>query len=392
MHTTTKNLAILGSTGSIGTQTLEVLEGLNNKDLFNVQSMSCGGNIELFVNQIKKFRPERVCVGTQEGAREIKSIFKNLEVFYGEEGLIELADDKTLDIMLTGTSGYVGLKPTLKAISNGVDIALANKETLVMAGNIVTAAARKNGVNILPVDSEHSAILQSSNGKYELLNKIIITASGGPFLHRSPDEIKNCTAADALKHPRWNMGKKITIDSATLMNKGLEVIEAHHLFNLPYEKIEVVIHPESLVHSAVEFKDGSTVAQIGVPSMHIPIQYALTYPNRETGIKSNSFNFVGQTLTFEKPDFEKFPCLKLAFEAGKTGGTMPVVLNAANEISVHKFLKGEIGMGDIFKTVQKEMENHKVIQNPTLDEIFEVDKETRNRVSNAPCSGRLQSN
>ena len=368
MHTTTKNLAILGSTGSIGTQTLEVLEGLD-KNLFNVQSMSCGNNIELFVEQIKKFHPKSVCVGTQ--------------------GLIELADDKTLDIMLTGTSGYVGLRPTLKAISNGVDIALANKETLVMAGDIVTAAARKNGVNILPVDSEHSAILQSSNGNYNLLNKIIITASGGPFLHKTTDEIKNCTAAEALNHPRWNMGKKITIDSATLMNKGLEVIEAHHLFNLPYEKIEVVIHPESLVHSAVEFKDGSTVAQIGVPSMHIPIQYALTYPNREIGIKSNSFSFIGQTLTFEKPDFEKFPCLKLAYEAGKTGGTMPVVLNAANEVSVHKFLRGEIGMGDIFKTVQREMENHTAIQNPSLDEIFEVDMEIRNRTANSTCKGAL---
>lgn len=380
MHKTTKNLAILGSTGSIGTQTLEVLEGFQNKDLFNVQSMSCGNNIELFIEQIKKFRPKYVCVGTEKSIKEIKSVFPKIKVFYGEEGLIELADDKTLDIMLTGTSGYVGLKPTLKAIENGVDIALANKETLVMAGDIVTKKARENGVNILPVDSEHSAILQSSNGSYELLNKIIITASGGPFLHKNLNEIKNCTAAEALNHPRWNMGKKITIDSATLMNKGLEVIEAHYLFNLPYEKIEVVIHPESLVHSAVEFKDGSTVAQIGTPSMHIPIQYALTYPNREIGIKSNSFSFLGQNLTFEKPDFEKFPCLKLAFEAGKTGGTMPVVLNAANEVSVYKFLKGEIGMGDIFKTVQKEMEKHRTIQNPTLDEIFETDREIRNRI------------
>lgn len=380
MHKTTKNLAILGSTGSIGTQTLEVLENLKNKDLFNIVSMSCGNNTELFTEQIKKFHPKKVCTGTPEGAKEIKSIFPEIEVFYGEEGLIELADDKNLDMMLTGTSGYVGLKPTLKAIENGVDIALANKETLVMAGDIVTAAAKANEVRILPVDSEHSAILQSSNGNYHLLNKIIITASGGPFLHKTSDEIRNCTAADALKHPRWHMGKKITIDSATLMNKGLEVIEAHHLFNLPYEKIEVVINPESIVHSAVEFKDGSTVAQIGTPSMHIPIQYALTCPNREIGIKSNSFNFIGQKLTFEKPDFEKFPCLKLAYEAGKTGGTMPVVLNAANEVAVHKFLKGEIGLGDIFKAVEKEISKHTVIQNPALDEIFEVDREVRNRV------------
>ncbi len=380
MHTTTKNLAILGSTGSIGTQALEVLEALENKELFNVVSMSCGNNIELFISQIKKFNPEKVCISSPDKAKELKSIFPKLEIFSGEDGLIELASDKSLDIMLTGTSGYVGLKPTLKAIENGVDIALANKETLVMAGDIVTEAARRHNVKILPVDSEHSAILQSSGGEFNKLNKIIITASGGPFLNKTKEEIFSATCLDALKHPRWNMGKKITIDSATLMNKGLEVIEAHHLFNLPYEKIEVVIHPESIVHSAVEFKDGSTVAQIGLPSMHIPIQYALTYPEREIGIKSNSFSFIGQKLTFDKPDFEKFPCLKMAYYAGKTGGTMPVVLNAANEVCVYKFLRGEIGIKDIIKTVEKELENHSLIKNPTLEEIFETDREIRNKL------------
>lgn len=383
MHKTTKNLAILGSTGSIGTQTLEVLSRLEkpeDKELFNVVSMSCGNNIELFIEQIKKFRPKKVCVGTPEGAKKVKSQFPNLEILYGEEGLTEIASDKSLDIMLTGTSGCVGLKPTLKAIENGTDIALANKETLVMAGEIVMKAAKENGVKILPVDSEHSAIFQSANENYNLLNKIIITASGGPFLHSSKKEILNCRAADALKHPRWKMGKKITIDSATLMNKGLEVIEAHHLFNMPYENIEVVIHPQSLVHSAVEFKDGSVIAQMGVPSMHIPIQYALTYPKRLEGIKTESFNFIGQNLTFEKPDLEKFPCLNMAYEAGKQGDSAPVVLNAANEIAVHKFLKGEIGMGNIFEIVKKELENHTIIKNPTLDEIFEIDKEVRKRV------------
>ncbi len=381
MHKTTKNLAILGSTGSIGTQTLEVLENLDKPELFNVVSMSCGNNTELFIEQIKKFHPKKVCTGTFEGAKEIKSKFPNLEVLYGEDGLIEIADDKNLDIMLTGTSGCVGLKPTLKAIENGTDIALANKETLVMAGEIVMKAAKENGARILPVDSEHSAIMQSANGNFHLLNKIIITASGGPFLHSTKEEILNCKAEDALKHPRWKMGKKITIDSATLMNKGLEVIEAHHLFNMPYEKIEVIIHPESLVHSAVEFLDGSVVAQIGLPSMHIPIQYALTCPGREKGIKTESFNFIGKNLTFEKPDIEKFPCLKMAYEAGKIGGSAPVVLNAANEIAVYKFLRGEIGLGDIFKIVEKELEYHTVIKNPTLDEIFETDKEVRSRVS-----------
>jgi len=380
MHTTTKNLAILGSTGSIGTQTLEVLDGLQNKNLFNVVSMSCGNNVELFIEQVKKFNPKKVCVGNKEGVKKLKSIFPKLEILFGEEGLIELADDKSLDIMLTGTSGYVGLKPTLRAIQNGVDIALANKETLVMAGDIVTAAAKQTGAKILPVDSEHSAILQSSNGEFNKLNKIIITASGGPFLNKTNEEILNAASSDALKHPRWNMGKKITIDSATLMNKGLEVIEAHHLFNLPYEKIEVVIHPESLVHSAVEFKDGSTVAQIGVPSMHIPIQYALCYPNREIGIKSNSFSFLGQNLTFKAPDFEKFSCLKMAYEAGRLGGTAPVVLNAANEVCVYKFLAGKIGIKEIIETVERELEHHKLIKSPTLDEIFETDKEIRNKL------------
>lgn len=380
MHKTTKNLAILGSTGSIGTQTLEVLEGLKNRELFNVKSLSCGRNTALLKEQIKKFHPERVCVATYEGAKEIKSDFPYLEVLSGDEGLLEISDDKDLDIMLTGTSGCAGLKPTLKAVQNGTDIALANKETLVMAGDIITKAAKASEARILPVDSEHSAILQSSGGNFNLLNKIIITASGGPFLHCTTEEILNSTAQSALNHPKWHMGKKITIDSATLMNKGLEVIEAHHLFNMPYEKIEVVIHPQSLVHSAVEFLDGSVVAQLGVPSMHIPIQYALTCPNRETGIKTNSFSFFDKNLTFEKPDFKKFPCLKLAYNAGKAGGSAPVVLNAANEVMVYKFLRGEAGIGDIVKTVEKELERHTVIENPSIDEIFAIDNEVRNRV------------
>jgi len=381
MHKTTKNLTVLGSTGSIGTQTLEVLENLKNKELFNVIGMSCGNNTELFIEQIKKFRPKKVCVGTEKGAKEIKSIFKNLEVYFGEDGLVELADDKSLDIMLTGTSGCVGLKPTLKAVENGVDIALANKETLVMAGSIVMEAAKANNVRILPVDSEHSAILQSSNGKFDLLNKIIITASGGPFLHKTKNEILHAKCTEALNHPNWHMGKKITIDSATLMNKGLEVIEAHHLFNMPYEKIEVVVHPESIIHSAVEFLDGSVIAQLGVPSMHIPIQYALTCPAREVGIKSESFSFFDKKLTFEKPDLEKFPCLKLAYEAGKEGGTMPVVLNAANEEAVYKFLRGEIGIGDIPKIVEQKMASHNVIKKPSINEIFEINKQIRKELA-----------
>lgn len=379
MHTTTKNICILGSTGSIGTQTLEVLNNIKNRDEFSVLSMSCGQNVDLFIEQVKKFRPKKVCTGTIEGYKAIKAEFPNIEAFFGEEGLLEIAGDKDIDILLTGTSGSVALGPTLRAVENGKTIALANKETLVMAGDIVMKRAKEKNAAILPVDSEHSAIHQSAAGRFEFLEKIIITASGGPFLNKTKAEILNSTAKDALNHPNWNMGKKITIDSATLMNKGLEVIEAHHLFNMPYEKIDVVVHPESIVHSAVEFKDGSTVAQLGNPSMHIPIQYAITYPERISGIESGKFSFFDKNLTFLKPDFEKFPCLKLAFEAGKTGGTAPVVLNAANEVSVYRFLRGEIGMGDIFKIVNRELERHNIISNPTLDEIFDVDREIRIR-------------
>lgn len=381
MHKTTKNICLLGSTGSIGTQTLEVIEGLQNRDEYCVLGMSCGKNIDLFIEQIKKFRPKKVCLGTMEGYKKIKSLFPNIEAFFGEEGLLEIASDKDLDILLTGTSGSVALKPTIAAVENGKTIALANKETLVMAGDIVMAKAKASGARVLPVDSEHSAIYQSADGRFQYLNKIVITASGGPFLNKTKAEILNCTPKDALNHPNWHMGKKITIDSATLMNKGLEVIEAHHLFNMPYDKIDVVVHPESIVHSAVEFLDGSVVAQLGNPSMHIPIQYAITYPGRVSGVESGKFSFFDKKLTFLKPDFEKFPCLRLAFEAGKIGGTAPVVLNAANEVCVWRFLRGEIGIKDIFRIVNRELESHSAILNPTLDEIFEVDKEVRTKAA-----------
>ena len=281
------------------------------------------------------------------------------------------------DIILVAVSGKIGLKPTLKAIENGIDIALANKETLVMAGDIVMQKAKENGVNIIPVDSEHCAIHQCIKN-IKQVDKLIITASGGPFLHKTKEEMNCATVEQALSHPRWNMGKKITIDSATLMNKGLEVIEAHHLFGMNYDDIEVVVHPQSIVHSAIEYKDGSVIAQLGLPSMHIPIQYAITYPERFEGIKSKSFSFSEiARLDFEKPDFDKFPTLKLAYNMGKIGGSATVCMNASNEEAVFAFLDGKISLGDIYKITDKMTQNHNVIKNPSIDEIFEIDNEVR---------------
>lgn len=371
-----KRITILGSTGSIGTQALEVLENIENKEEFIIEALACNSNLDKFIPQIKKFRPKRVCISDFESYKKLKSEFKTLEILFGEEGLIEAATKDT-DILLTATTGKVALKPTIEAIKNKIDIALANKETLVMAGDIVMNLAYENKVKIIPVDSEHSAILQSSNNDFKYVNYIIITASGGPFLNKTKEEINSASAIEALKHPNWNMGKKITIDSSTLMNKGLEVIEAHHLFNMPYEKIKVVIHPESIVHSAIECIDGSIIAQMGNPSMHIPIQYALTYPERKKGIKTNNFSFFDKTLTFKTPDYNKFPALNLAYNAGKKGGIYPCILNAANEVAVKRFLNGEINIEGIIKTVEYALDSAPDIKNPSLNDIFNVDIETR---------------
>ena len=309
----------------------------------------------------------------------VRNSNEGYKILYGAEGLEEICSNKENDIILVACSGKIGLKPTLKAIENGIDIALANKETLVMAGDIVMEAAKKHGVKIIPVDSEHCAIHQCIKDINQV-DKLIITASGGPFLHKSIDEIKNATVKEALAHPRWHMGKKITVDSATLMNKGLEIIEAHHLFGFDYDDIEVVVHPQSIVHSAIEYKDGSVIAQLGLPSMHIPIQYAITYPERYEGIKSKSFSFAEiARLDFEAPDFEKFPTVKLAYKAGKLGGTATACLNAANEEAVFAFLDGKINLYQIYEITKKIFEEHKVIKNPTIDEIFAVDFETREK-------------
>ncbi len=368
-----RKISILGSTGSIGTQTLEVIEKLQDK--FEIVALSGGSNTKLLEEQARKFKPKYICIGNSNEKLDIKGI----KTLYGPEGLNEICSNKENDIILVAVSGKIGLRPTLKAIENKITIALANKETLVMAGDIVIQKAKENGVNILPVDSEHSAIHQCIKDISQV-DKLIITASGGPFLHKTVDEMKKATVKEALAHPRWHMGKKITVDSATLMNKGLEIIEAHHLFNMPYDRIDVVIHPQSIVHSAIEYKDGSVIAQLGLPSMHIPIQYAITYPNRLQGIKTKSFSFSEiARLDFEKPDFEKFPALNMAYQAGKIGGSMTVCLNAANEEAVFAFLDGKINLYDIYKITNTMLEKHQVIKNPTIDEIFEIDNEIRTK-------------
>lgn len=365
-----KKITIIGSTGSIGTQALEVIEKIS--DEFEIIGLAAGSNVDLLNKQIEKFHPKTVCLGKKAEIAD-----KSVKVLYGDEGLEELCSNKENDIVLVAVSGKIGLRPTISAIKNGINIALANKETLVMAGDIVTKLAKEYNVKILPVDSEHSAIHQCIKDISQV-SKLIITASGGPFLHKTVEDMKNATVEQTLKHPRWNMGRKITVDSATLMNKGLEVIEAHHLFGFDYDNIEVVVHPQSIVHSAVEYADGSVIAQLGLPSMHIPIQYAITYPNRIEGIKSKSFSFAEIAhLDFEKPDFEKFPTVKLAYQAGKEGGSATICLNAANEEAVFAFLDNKIKLFDIYAITEKMYNAHNIVKNPSLDEIFAIDEEIR---------------
>ena len=373
-------ISIIGSTGSIGRQAIEVVR--NMPGFFEVISLTGGDNIEELRKQIKLTNPQNVCVKSEENALKLQKEFPAINILYGDKGLIDIASDKTNERILVSVSGKTGLKPTLAAIENGIDVALANKETLVMAGDIVMKRAKEKGVKILPVDSEHGAIHQCLSNRKEV-EKLIITASGGPFRTKTIEDIKNATVEETLHHPRWNMGRKITIDSATLMNKGLEVIEAHHLFDMPYDKIQVVVHPQSIVHSAVEYVDGSVIAQLGFPSMHIPIQYALTHPHRFEGVETRSFDFVkAARLDFEEPDFEKFPCLKLAFAAGKEGGTLPVVMNAANEEAVYLFLQNKISLWEIYEITKRMMGEHKNIPNPSLEEILEQDTITREKTRN----------
>ena len=377
-----RRISIIGSTGSIGTQALEVIERLGDK--FEIVALAAGSNIDKLNEQIAKFRPKYVSV-----SKDADKVIGCPNILTGPEGLEEICSNNENDIILMACSGKIGLRPTIAAIKNGINIALANKETLVMAGDIVMKLAKENNVAIIPVDSEHCAIHQCIKDISQV-SKLIITASGGPFLHKTIDDMKNATVEEALAHPRWDMGKKITVDSATLMNKGLEIIEAHHLFGMDYDDIDVVIHPQSVVHSAIEYKDGSVIAQLGLPSMHIPIQYAICYPERFEGIKSKSFSFAETArLDFEAPDYDKFKFLSLAYSAGRTGGSATVVLNAADEEAVFAFLKGQIKLYDIYQITEDIYYDYDFMQNPSIDNIFEIDKEVRIK-TNELITGRYQ--
>lgn len=372
-----KAISILGSTGSIGCNTLKVIEHLGD---FRVVAMAAGRKIEKFTEQIVRYKPELVSCEDESSAAHLERVLHGLgverapKIEYGEKGLIAVATYAEAETVVSATVGAVGFVPTLRAIEAGKRVALANKETLVMAGELMTAAAAKSGAEILPVDSEHNAIHQCLRGeKRSEVKRLILTASGGPFRSKSKSEIENATREEALAHPNWTMGEKITIDSATLMNKGLEVIEAHWLFGFDAEQISVIVHPQSVVHSMVEMVDGSVIAQLGVTDMKHPIQYALTYPERKKGCVQ-PFNLceLGQ-LTFEEPDLDRFPCLDLAYQALKQGGTMPTVLNAANEVAVSAFLAGKIGLSDIAKVNEYTMATHKSSEIIDLTAILEAD-------------------
>jgi 1-deoxy-D-xylulose-5-phosphate reductoisomerase len=375
-----KLISLLGATGSIGTQTLEIIK--EHPAEFRLVAMSVGKNIELTRKIIGGFRPELVSVQDKNLFETLKAEFPRIRFTYGDQGLIEVAVYEKAEVLVNAVLGSVGLNPTLQAIECGKTIAIANKETLVTAGHLVIEAAQRNNVPLLPVDSEHSAIFQALQGeKMKNIERLIITASGGSFRYRTRDQLENVTVQEALNHPNWSMGAKITIDSATMMNKGLEVIEAHWLFNMPYEKIDVLLHKESIIHSMVEFHDSSIIAQLGSPDMRVPIQLALTYPDRLPLLSAKRLNLaeVGM-LHFKEMDFERFRCLKFAYEAGKKGGTLPTVLNAANEVASVAFLEGRIRFLQIEDLVEKALINHQTIENPSLALIQEVDKETRQYV------------
>ncbi|WP_078380868.1 1-deoxy-D-xylulose-5-phosphate reductoisomerase [Sutcliffiella halmapala] len=377
-----KQISLLGASGSIGIQTIDVLK--QHPDRFQLVAFSVGSNVKAAVSIIEEFSPKVVSVKSKEDSETLKNLFptQSIRFVYGEEGLVEVATYKDADIVVNAVVGSVGLVPTLHAIESKKTIAIANKETLVTAGHIVMAAAKQHGVSILPVDSEHSAIFQCLQGEKEKnIQSLILTASGGSFRDKSREMLKGVTVTDALNHPNWSMGAKITIDSATMMNKGLEVIEAHWLFKIPYEEIKVVLHRESVIHSMVEFHDTSIIAQLGTPDMMVPIQYALSYPDRYVHATGKRLNLMDLgKLHFEPLDLNRFRCLHFAFEAGKIGGTMPTVLNAANEEAVDAFLKGKIEFLFIEDLIEKAMQRHSVQKNPDLITIKEVDIETREYV------------
>ena len=379
-----KRISLLGSTGSIGRSTLDVIGSY--PDEFIVTALAAGRNLELLRSQIERFRPRLAAVIDEEHAFRLRRLLNansTTSVLFGPEGYREVAADTGSDLVVSAMIGAAGLIPTLEAIEAGKTIALANKETLVMAGNIVLRKAEAKGVAIIPVDSEHSAIFQCLQGhRREDVRRIVLTASGGPFLHASPDELRKVTLDQALRHPNWTMGRKITIDSATMMNKGMEVIEAVWLFGLPVTAVDVLIHPQSIVHSLVEYRDGSMIAQLGVPDMKIPIAYALAFPHRLPRTDLSLDLLTSGPLQFLKPDLEKFPCLQMAYDAARRGGTMPAVLNAANECAVAAFIDERIGFCDIWLVIKETLDLHHTQQEPTIEAILAADRWAREEAGN----------
>lgn len=373
-----KHIGILGASGSVGMQGIDIIR--EHSDSFKLVSFAVGRSVEIAQNIIDEFEPDICCIQNESDISKLNLEGKHTEVVFGDEGLLKVAGYERNDILLNSILGSVGLKPTLHAIDRGIDIALANKETLVVAGEIVMQRAKEKGVNILPVDSEHSAIFQCLNGEnHKNIEKLIITASGGSFRDKTREQLKDVTLEDALNHPNWSMGKKITIDSATMMNKGLEVIEAKWLFDLPIDKIETILHKQSIIHSMVEFNDTSVIAQLGTPDMRMPILYAFSYPDRKPrNAERLDLAQVG-TLDFKAMDLERYKCLALAYRAIEVGGTLPVVMNAVNEVAVQMFLDGKISFLDIETIIEREMDAHIVTENPDLDTILAVDADYKSR-------------
>lgn len=379
-----KRISILGSTGSIGTQCLDVISG--NRDRFSVAALSCSKSIELLCRQIEEFSPAAVCVAEEADAAELSKKYSGIEFFHGDEGLRAIAAMEDCDMVVNSLMGMRGLEPTMAAIEAGKDIAFANKETLVVGGQLVMDAVKRIGVKLLPVDSEHSAVFQCIQGSAgNEIRRLILTASGGPFRGYSAEQLKSVTLEQALAHPNWSMGKKITVDSATMMNKGLEVIEAKWLFDIPAEKIQIVVHPQSILHSAVEYCDGSVIGQMGLPDMRVPIAYALSYPERmemTSSMKSLDFFSLKDGMTFYPADAEVFRTIGLAYEACRIGGSYPVALNGANEVLVDMFLKGKIRFTDIQDTLVKVMEEHRPVQDLDIEGILEEDSRIREKMRN----------
>lgn len=381
-----KKIGVMGSTGSIGTQTLDIVR--NYSDRLEIVALAAGSSVELLEQQIREFKPRYAAMWSEEAAKDLKARVADLdiEIGFGMDGLLKMAVLSEMEVLVTAIVGMIGIRPTIEAIKHKKDIALANKETLVTAGHIIMPLAKEYGVSILPVDSEHSAIFQSLQGeKKSQIAKILLTASGGPFRGKSKEELAEMTVEDALRHPNWAMGKKITIDSSTLVNKGLEVMEAKWLFDVDLDRIQVVVHPQSIIHSAIEYLDGAVIAQLGVPDMKLPIQYALFYPDRlpMPGKKLNLFD--AGMLTFEEPDMDTFEGLKLAFKAAEIGGSMPTVYNAANEKAVSLFLDKKIKFLQITELIGEAMANHKALQNPSVDEILAAEKEAHEFVIRGMC-------